>query len=145
MSECLRHSSICCSLRISHSYKAYNEHRIPAAFKLKRTIGTICPKSPVSFKCLLSSSSRYGMMTWVPILPISRSRNIRHECLNLSTTVIQLTELRNDISPKESGASKHGHDMSTNGTVSRSARRDYGFVGNWCDNIMDCTLNTGRN
>jgi hypothetical protein len=137
MSECLRHSSICCSLRMSHSYELMNEHRIPIGTKLEHTIGTICPRSPVNFKCLLSSSSRYGMMTCVPILPISRFRNISHKTPKSS---LQLTQFRNDISPKESRAPKHSHDMSADGTVSRNTRRDDRFVGDWCDEIMNCTL-----
>ena len=34
------------------------------------TTGTICPKSPMTFKCLFSSSSRYGTTTFVPALAI---------------------------------------------------------------------------
>jgi hypothetical protein len=40
----------------------------------QHTIGTICPKSPITLKCLFSSSSLYGTITCVPSLAILDTR-----------------------------------------------------------------------
>lgn len=72
MLECLRHSAICASFRISHSCVDGFSRQTYINEELKElAMGTIWPRSPIGFRWRIGSSSRYGTITCVPALAVS--------------------------------------------------------------------------
>lgn len=132
MSECLTHSAIWFSFRISHSYR-YEGLReyLKTGVSCRAPLGQFDPSHPWASNA--SSRPRHGMVRLLEYPVELQNQRVSLEEFRLA---FERTELGHKVSSKESSTSKDSHHMSGDSTVPRRSLGNNRFLRRECYKIM---------
>lgn len=109
-SECRTLSSRDCVFLRSYSFGSISPYypQLQRVLTMKMTL----PRSPVTFRCLLAISSRYGTITVDPCLAVYMVRNSISSIRLYIEDIRVITKSIDNVASKESSCPKHGHSVS---------------------------------